>query len=139
MMEHRTQIRVRYAETDAQGIVHHAVYPVWFEEGRSDFLRKVGVAYSQWEQQGYFVVVVDLTSRYAKPAYYEDNLTVVTCLKRFRKRLMEFSYCVVDEMGTKIAHGTTRHLIMDKKGKPSALSSDFYQQIQHKMAESTEQ
>ncbi|OQY25325.1 MAG: 4-hydroxybenzoyl-CoA thioesterase [Desulfobacteraceae bacterium 4572_35.2] len=139
MMEHRTQIRVRYAETDAQGIVHHAVYPVWFEEGRSDFLRKVDVAYSQWEQQGYFVVVVDLASRFAKPAYYENNLTVVTCLKRFRKRLMEFSYRVVDDTDTLIAHGSTRHLIMDSEGNPSALSDSFYQLVQQKMSASAEQ
>lgn len=135
MMEHRTQIRVRYAETDAQGIVHHAVYPVWFEEGRSDFLRKIGVAYSQWEQQGYFVVVVELTSRYLKPAFYEDQLTVVTSLKRFKKRLMEFNYQVIDEAGKVITRGSTRHLIMDKKGNPSALTDCFYQQIKQEIVE----
>lgn len=132
-MEQRTQIRVRYAETDAQGIVHHAVYPVWFEEGRSDFLRQIGVSYSQWEQQGYFVVVVDLTSRYHKPAFYEDQLTVITRLKRFKKRLMEFSYQVLDVNGTVLTHGTTRHLIMDKEGNPSALSDTFYTQIKRQM------
>lgn len=132
-MEHRTQIRVRYAETDAQGIVHHAVYPVWFEEGRSDFLRQIGVAYSQWEQQGYYVVVADLNSRYIKPALYEDQLTIVTSLTRFKKRLMEFTYEVVDEAGKIITHGSTRHLIMDKEGKPSALSDSFYRQIKQQM------
>lgn len=136
MMEYRTHVRARYAETDAQGIVHHAVYPVWFEEGRSDFLRKIGVPYSQWEQQGYFVVVVDLTSRYVKPALYEDQLTVVTCLKRFKKRFMEFNYQVIDELGSQIAHGTTRHLIMDKEGCPVALSDSFYQLVQQKLTSS---
>lgn len=132
-MEHHTEIRVRYAETDAQGIVHHAVYPVWFEEGRSDFLRHICVPYSQWEQAGYFVVVVDLTSRYVKPAYYENQLTIVTTLTRFKKRLMEFTYKVINEAGMQIAHGATRHLIMDKDGKPAALSDSFYQQVQGKL------
>jgi len=132
-MKHRTQIRVRYAETDAQGIVHHAVYPVWFEEGRSDFLRKIGVAYSHWEHQGYFVVVADLSIRYLKPALYEDQLTVVTSIKRFKKRLMEFNYQVMDDSGAIITHGSTRHLIMDKEGKPSALTDSFYQQIKQQV------
>ena len=55
-----TTIRVRYAETDAMGIVHHAVYPVWMELGRSDLLRAMGQGYSEWEAQGVFMAVGEL-------------------------------------------------------------------------------
>lgn len=128
-MEHCTTIRVRYAETDAQGIAHHAGYPVWFEEGRSDFLRKVGVPYSQWEAAGYFVVVADLHCRYLTAMRYEQQLTIVTRLERFRKRVIDFSYQVLDEQQAIVAAGETQHLIINANGRITALADDFYQHI----------
>ncbi len=132
-MEHKSNITVRYAETDAQGITHHATYPIWFEEGRSDFLRKIDLPYSYWEKCGYLVVVVDLQVRYIHPAYYEDQLTVITSLKRFTKRLMEFNYQVINADDKLLAQGVTKHLMMERSGKPIALSTDFYQQMQQKL------
>jgi acyl-CoA thioester hydrolase len=132
-MEQKYYLRVRYAETDAQGIVHHAAYPVWFEEGRSDFLRKIGLPYTAWEKEGYFVVVVDLNIRYVKPACYEDNLQVVTKLVRCKKRLIEFSYQVRDQHKNVLAQGRTKHLIMDSNGQPCALGDELYAQLQVKL------
>ena len=73
-----TTIRVRYAETDAMGIVHHAVYPVWMELGRSDLLRDMGQEYSQWEAQGVLMAVGELRVKYRLPARYDELVTVRT-------------------------------------------------------------
>lgn len=129
MVQQTSHVIVRYAETDAQGVVHHATYPVWFEEGRSDFLRKIGIPYSDWEKQGYFVVVADLATRYLAPAFYEDQLKVVTRLERVKKRLIEFSYQVFNQHEQLLAQGTTRHLIVATNKQPCALDADFYQRL----------
>ena len=84
MLETLTPIRVRYAETDAMGIVHHAVYPVWMELGRSEFLRAQGQGYSEWEAQGIFMSVGELKVRYRSPARY-DELEVLSA--RYSVRL----------------------------------------------------
>jgi acyl-CoA thioesterase FadM len=67
-LETTTPIRVRYAETDAMGIVHHATYPIWMELGRSDFLRELGQSYSEWEAQGVMMSVGELHLKYRAPA-----------------------------------------------------------------------
>ena len=69
-IESTTPIRVRYAETDAMGIVHHAVYPVWMELGRSDLLRQLGESYAQWEARGIRMSVAGLSVIYRAPARY---------------------------------------------------------------------
>ncbi|OQY18349.1 MAG: 4-hydroxybenzoyl-CoA thioesterase [Desulfobacteraceae bacterium 4572_35.1] len=134
-MEQKKYLRVRYVETDAQGIVHHATYPVWFEEGRSDFLRKIEMPYSQWEQCGYFASVVDLSIRYVKPAYYEDELQIITILERYNKRFVEFKYKVFNEEENLLAHGHTKHLIVDTDGQPYVMNDTFFQQLKSKVSE----
>ncbi|MBN2643855.1 MAG: acyl-CoA thioesterase [Desulfuromonadaceae bacterium] len=130
MVTQRYQLRVRYAETDAQGIVHHANYPVWFEEGRSEFLRAFELPYSQWEEQGLYVVVSDLQIRYLAPARYEDLLTVETTLGRFKKRLLEFNYRILRQDGLLLAQGSTRHLLMNGAGEPVSLPQPLYHRLE---------
>jgi len=129
-----SEVIVRYAETDAQGVVHHATYPIWFEEGRSEFLRQIGTPYSEWEKMGYYVVVAELSLRYLAPAFYEDQLTVETSLQRLKKRLIEFSYRILrgDEL---IVQGSSRHLIVGPDKLPRALAGDFYQRLNDLLAE----
>nr|WP_320116115.1 thioesterase family protein [uncultured Desulfuromonas sp.] len=131
-----SQVIVRYAETDAQGVVHHATYPVWFEEGRSDFLRQLGTPYSEWEEMGYYVVVADLSLRYLAPAFYEDQLTVETSLQRLKKRLIEFSYRILREDEV-IVQGSSRHLIVGPDKQPRALEGAFYERLTHLLQEQT--
>lgn len=118
------ELTVRYAETDAQGIVHHAGYLVWFEEGRSDFLRRRGIPYSELERAGYFVVVAGAELRYRAPAFYEDLLTVETTLLRARGRLLEFGYRVL-RGETLLAEGVTRHVVVDGDRRPVSLPPRF--------------
>ena len=79
-MESLTELRVRYAETDAMGIVHHATYPVWMELGRSDFLRELGQSYAEWEARGVRLVVNEIRVRFRSPARYDELVQVRTSL-----------------------------------------------------------
>lgn len=124
-----TALTVRYAETDAQGIVHHANYLVWFEEGRSDHLRQKGLNYSDFEKAGYFVVVVEATARYKAPAYYEDQLCIRTTLARAQGKILEFSYAVVNQQGTLLAEGKTVHVVLGRDRRPVALPEALLKQI----------
>lgn len=78
MVTGELQIRVRYAECDAMGVVHHSVYPIWFEMGRIELLRGTGTTYKQMEEAGQFLVVAKLEIRYRRPALNDDQLTLRT-------------------------------------------------------------
>ena len=104
---------VRYAETDAQGVVHHANYLTWFEEGRSEFLRQQGCFYSDMERDGFFVIVAKAVVEYRAPSFYEDRITIATTLEKGKGRLLEFSYRVTNQDDVLVAEGQTRHLVLD--------------------------
>ena len=105
-------LTVRYAETDAQGVVHHSNYLVWFEEGRSEFLRQQGCFYSDMERDGFFVIVAKVEVDYRAASFYEDQITIATTLEKFGKRLMIFSYQATNQEGVVVATGRTRHLVL---------------------------
>ena len=71
-----TKIRVRYAEVDRMGVVHHAVYPVWFEVGRTDFFRSLGRSYAELENSGILLPLIQLECHYLSPVRYEDEVIV---------------------------------------------------------------
>ena len=125
----RCDFIVRYAETDAQGVVHHSNYLVWFEEGRSDFLRQHGLNYTDFEKAGYFVVVVEAEVRYRAPAFYEDRITVETTLAQARGKLLEFRYRAQNAAGTVIAEGRTVHIVINAERKPVPLPAEILERI----------
>lgn len=129
-----TQLTVRYAETDAQGVVHHANYLVWFELGRSSFLRHFGMRYAEWEKLGLYAVVADVEVRYRAPAFYDDEVTVKTSLVKARKRFFQFDYEVKNQHGELLVAGTTRHLITGRDRKPASLPDDLYRQLKTALA-----
>ena len=124
-------LTVRYAETDAQGVVHHANYLIWFEEGRTEFLRQQGCFYSDMERDGFFVIVAKAVVEYRAPSFYEDRITVATTLEKGKGRLLEFSYRATNQDGVLVAEGRTRHLVLDAQRRLVSLP-DKYQQILHK-------
>jgi acyl-CoA thioester hydrolase len=115
-MESITPIRVRYAETDAMGIVHHAVYPVWMELGRSDFLRAMGQSYAEWEAQGVMMSVGELQVKYRAPARYDELVEVHTRLAEAGRRKVVFAYRIVRE-GLLLVEGRTTHLVTGPDGR----------------------
>jgi len=122
-------LTVRYAETDGQGVVHHSRYLVWFEEGRSDFLRQRGLHYSDFEKAGYFVVVAKAEVAYKNPARYEDVITIETTLERMRGKFLEFSYRALGPDGFLVATARTAHIVIGPAGKPCALPSEWVDRI----------
>jgi acyl-CoA thioester hydrolase len=131
----RTELTVRYAETDAQGIVHHANYLVWFEEGRSDYLRQQGFCYSELEKAGYYVVVAEAEVRYRAPAYYEDRLIVETSLCRLRRKLLEFRYRIFGPQDRLLVEGRTLHMVLGADRRPTSLPPEFIARLQDSVEE----
>ena len=123
-------LTVRYAETDAQGVVHHSRYLVWFEEGRSDFLRQRGMNYSHFEKSGYFVVVAQAEVSYKAPAFYEDQVTIETTLEKMRGKVLEFSYRALDADGKLLATARTVHVVIGRDRRPVALPTEWLEILQ---------
>jgi acyl-CoA thioester hydrolase len=124
---HETEIRVRYAETDKMGIVHHSNYLVWFELGRSDFCRARGFSYKDMEEKdNALLVVAESYVRYKSPAYYEDVLIVRSQVGEIRSRSIRFIYEIYrasDE--TLLAEGETLHLVTDENKKVKSLPESY--------------
>ncbi|MBL7182861.1 MAG: acyl-CoA thioesterase [Anaerolineae bacterium] len=110
-------LRVRYAETDAMGIVHHTNYIVWFEAGRGEYMRQRGDGYAHLETQGYYLPVIEVQARYLAPARYADLVTVKTRVEEARSRQVTFAYEVVmAETDQLLATGRTKHFCVDEEG-----------------------
>lgn len=126
-----TTVRVRYAETDQMGIVHHSNYLVWFELGRSEFCRARGFSYKEMEEEAdALLVVAEAYCRYKSPAFYEDELTIRTRLAEIRSRSIQFVYEVFrasDE--TLLAEGETLHLVTDSRKKVRSLPAVYREKL----------
>ena len=124
-------LTVRYAETDAQGVVHHANYLTWFEEGRSEFLRQQGCFYSYMERDCFFVIVAKVEVDYRSPSFYEDRITIATTMEKGRGRMIVFSYRATNQDGVLIAEGRTRHLVLDAERRLVSIPGKYIE-ILHK-------
>ena len=113
-------IRVRYAETDRMGLLHHANYLVYFEQGRTELLRAQGLAYRDLEDQGYLLVLTKAQVRYRSPARYDDLLTLRTVLVRTTHVKIEHRYELLRD-GELLAEGETTLACIDREGKVQAL------------------
>lgn len=123
-MESVTDIRVRYAETDAMGIVHHSHFVVWMELGRSDLLRSLGQSYAEWEAQGVRLPVNGISLTYRSPARYDERVQVRTRLKEMSRRHLTFAYRIERE-GLLLAEGESRHLVAGADGRATLLPDSF--------------
>lgn len=113
-----TELQVRYKETDQMGIVHHTNYIVWFELGRTEFIRKLGYSYSELEKRGLLLPVVDLHVRYHASARYEERVLVRTSIQEFSGAKITFAYELIHkEKGNRLVTGTTTHLWVNKEMK----------------------
>lgn len=123
-------MRVRFAETDAQGVVYHTNYIVWFEVGRGEYSRAAGFPYKQIEQEGYGLVVTDLHIKYYSPARYDDEMTIKTWLEQIGRASCVFGYQIYNETSSKLAvEGFTKHAAVTPAGKLVRLSPKLYQTL----------
>jgi acyl-CoA thioester hydrolase len=132
-VESITPIRVRYAETDAMGIVHHAVYPVWMELGRSDFLRELGQSYAAWEAQGVMMSVGELQVKYRRPAKYDELVEVKTWLAEAGRRKVVFAY-EISRDGQVLVEGRTLHLVTGPDGRSRVMPDHLLEFISSALA-----
>jgi len=118
----QTTFHVRYAETDAMGIVHHSTYLVWFEEARSAFMRTKGTSYVDFEANGVSLAVSEVEIRFIAPAKYDQLITVECRVNRVHSLKMNFSYTVFNaETGQTLATGVTRHICINAQGKATRI------------------
>ncbi len=120
MKVHETILRTRYGETDQMGIIYHPNYYIYFEMGRTDFLRAaVGISYREMEELGVMLPVTETHCRYRSPARYDDELAVKTTVKDLTVARMIFSYQLVRTGdGALLAEGETGHAFANSNGKP---------------------
>ena len=127
MVSGEITIRVRYAETDRMGLLHHANYLVYFEHGRTELLRARGISYRDLEDQGYLLVLTRVQVRYRGPARYDDLLTLRTTVIRTTAVKIEHRYELLRD-GQLLAEGETTLGCVDREGRvqrlPSLLSGE---------------
>jgi acyl-CoA thioester hydrolase len=120
-------IRARYAETDAMGVVHHASYVIWLEQGRTELLRALGVSYREIEATGFFVVLSDLRVRYHASARYDDLVLLRATLDRARSRQLNFAYELrLGATGALLVTARSEHIMVSRAtGRPTRLSPEL--------------
>ncbi|MGM7701305.1 acyl-CoA thioesterase [Pseudalkalibacillus sp. Hm43] len=110
-----TEIEVRYAETDQMGVVHHANYLVWFELGRTRFIKELGFSYPKMEEDGVLAPVTDINISYKKPFRYGDTATIKTWLDDYTGLRAIYGYEIYNEQDELCITGTSSHVLVDKE------------------------
>jgi acyl-CoA thioester hydrolase len=137
-----TQVRVRYAETDQMGIVYYANYLVWFELGRVELLRSLGLAYSRLEaDHGCILPVVEARCRYRAPARYDDEILIETRPAMLRGSVLKFAYRIYRKLDQKekerelLAEGETVHVVCDDQLQRKPLPEKYAAALKALMVE----
>jgi acyl-CoA thioester hydrolase len=136
-----TQVRVRYAETDQMGIVYYANYLVWFELGRMEVLRSLGLAYSQLEKEHECILpVVSVSCRYRSPARYDDEILIETRPAMLRGTVIKFAYRILRKgheggENTLLAEGETVHVVCDDRLQRKSLPKHYAEALHTLLAE----
>jgi acyl-CoA thioester hydrolase len=119
-VSHEITVRVRYAETDRMGLLHHANYFVYFEMARTELLRQRGISYREVEDAGHYLVIVDIGCKFKRPARYDDLLTIRTTVARVTHVKIVHHYQVLRE-GLVLAEAHSTLACVDRDGRPQAL------------------
>ena len=117
MFKSETKIRVRYAETDQMGYCYYGNYAQYFEVARVEALRSLGVTYKSMEENGIWLPVVDFSIKYLQPAYYDEELTILTNVVKEPTIRIFFTYETYNEKKEKINFGETSLVFLDNKLK----------------------
>lgn len=122
MKHSETITRVRYKDTDQMGVAYYANYFIWFEVGRSEFFRGLGMSYKTLEQNEIFLPVIEAYCKYKYPARYDDELKIKTRLNVLQEVKLAFQYeILLSENNKLLVVGETTHAFVNKKGKPVVL------------------
>jgi acyl-CoA thioester hydrolase len=135
MISHKTEIRVRYADTDQMKVVYHGKYLEYFEVGRAALIRSLGLPYSELEKQGILLPVVEAFAKYCRPALYDDLLSIEAIVSELPKATLKIEYRVFrDGEKEPLAEGYTVHSFLNvSTGKPTRPPSYFIQILKNGM------
>ncbi len=124
----RVQLRPRYEETDQGGIIHHSRYVVWFETARTEWLRDQGLPYRAMEERGIRLLVSEVKTKYLKPAYYDDLITILTTVKSCEGARIHLEYEVLGPQQELLCLGETVLACVDvDRGRPTRLPAELVQ------------
>lgn len=128
ILSHTITIIPRYHETDQGGVVHHCVFPVWFEMGRTELLRVNGLAYKDLEAAGVFFVVAELGVKYRRPARYDEPLSLTTVCSKVTAAKVEHKYTLINpaENNLVLAEGFSILACVDKAGRIRRMPGFMY-------------
>lgn len=127
-----TRLRVRYAETDQMGVVYHSNHLIWFEVGRVELMRQMGLAYRDLEREdGLYIAVAEAKCRYRAPVFYDEEVVVRTWLKAVRAKVIIFGYELLRaDSEVVLAEGETVHIVTDASMKVSSLPGKYLKVFQ---------
>jgi acyl-CoA thioester hydrolase len=128
--KHTYRIRVIYADTDAMGIVYHTNYVKWFEIGRTEMMREMGLVYAELESDQFNLPLSEAYCHYLSPARYDDILLIETAIEYVRRASLKFVYEIWDADRTRqLVEGYTVHACTNKEGKIVRFKADFMEKI----------
>lgn len=131
MYTFETKVRVRYAETDQMGYVYYGNYATFYEVGRVELFRSLGFSYKALEDSGIMLPVMELHSRFLKPARYDEEITVKVYLKERPGVKIRFDYELFNQGGELLNSGSTTLVFVDmKRNKPCMAPRDFRERVQ---------
>lgn len=126
MISSETKIRVRYAEVDRMGYLHHGNYAAYFEQGRTDLIRSLGMSYREIEERGIVMPVRDMNVRYFLPARYDEELIITTSVATRPKVRLEFDYKVHNLSGDLLCEANTTLVFTDSSTRKPVRMPDFF-------------
>jgi len=121
-----TQVRVRYGESDRMGYAYYGNYPLYYEVGRTEMLRNLGLTYKELEDDGIILPVISLQSNYLAAAFYDDLLTVKTFLNDLPSVRIKFEYEIFNEKGEKLNFGETTLVFTDAKTRKPRRPPEYF-------------
>ncbi len=129
MYTSQTKVRVRYGETDQMGYVYYGNYAMYYEVGRVESLRQLGLTYKELEDMGVMMPVLENKSKFHQAALYDDELTIVTTIREKPSVRITFEYAVYNGTGKLIHEGETRLAFVDKKSGRPCRPPEVFQKV----------
>lgn len=131
MFSAETKVRVRYGETDQMGYCYYGNYAQFFEIGRVETLRSLGMSYRKMEEDGIMLPVLDYSVKYIKPALYDDLLTIRTTIPEIPKARIRFEYEIYNEKNELLSKAETTLVFINKENmKPRSAPEDFIKKLE---------
>ena len=129
MIHSKHSLRVRYAETDPMKYVYYGNYATYFELGRVELFRSIGISYDEIEKQGIWLPVSDYKIKYLKPALYDQKLEIHTFMKKIPGVRIEFEYEIYNEEGIKITEASTTLFFLNSETQKVIKCPDFLMKL----------